>query len=92
MILSKGTIEHIGDIQSVADIAFRATYGDILTREQLEYMMDMMYSTASLENQFASGHHFCLLYDEGICKGFVSFEHNYQSSDITKLHKLYLLP
>jgi len=40
------------DFQAIQDIAFKTwpvTYGHILSAEQLEYMLDMMYSTASLQ-------------------------------------------
>ena len=47
----KATAADIPAIISMADIVFRHTYRNILTKEQIEYMMEWMYSTDSLERQ-----------------------------------------
>ena len=42
--IRKATTEDIKLINELAWIAFPATYKDILTKEQIDYMMDWMYS------------------------------------------------
>ena len=49
------------DLQTIHDMAqvvFRHTYRDILSSEQMEYMMDMMYSLPNLHKQLEEGHHY----------------------------------
>ena len=42
-------------IHDMAEVVFRHTYRDILSAEQMEYMMDWMYSSSSLERQMVTG-------------------------------------
>lgn len=83
------------DFLIIQDIAYKTwpdTYGHILSKEQLDYMMDMMYSTESLHRSVEKGHQFLLLKENDICLGFASYEHDYLGENVTRLHKLYLLP
>lgn len=85
--------EHIFIIQSLSDQIWPATFGDILSTEQIAFMMEMMYSTASLQKQMRElGHHYLLVEDEGEYLGYLSYEHNYKNKSITKIHKIYVLP
>ncbi len=59
--IRKAGVEDIATIRAVAEVSFRATYADILSPEQLDYMMDWMYSPESLARQLAGGHVFYLL-------------------------------
>lgn len=86
---------HIPDIQKIAIKSWEVTYSDILSQEQFDYMIEMMYSYDALNKQMAEQkHHFLLIRDQassGYC-GFVSYELNYKNQAKTKIHKLYLLP
>lgn len=78
----------------VRDLALRiwpVTYGEILSAAQLEYMLDMMYSIPSLEEQLET-RPFLLVEDEGQVIGFASYELNIDGSNSTKIHKIYVLP
>lgn len=80
-------------IQQIAYSTWGSTYGDILTKEQIDYMLDMMYSTEALNEQSEKlEHHFLLAVDNNEIEGFVSYEIDYESSSKTKIHKLYVLP
>lgn len=92
MNLRQANIEDISVIQEIAEIAFRETYSSILSAEQLSYMLDMMYSTSSLERQLREGQEFILLSEADTYLGFVSYEANFDGKGAMKLHKLYLLP
>lgn len=48
------TVSDIPLIQEMAAQVFPATYKDIITPGQCDYMMDMMYSSASLHRQYCS--------------------------------------
>lgn len=80
---------------TIRDIAFEVwpkTYGTILTKEQLDYMLKMMYSVAALQEQETlKQHHFVLIYSNDEAVGFASFEHNVNHSGKTKIHKIYIL-
>lgn len=83
------------DFQIINDLALKTwhdTYNKILSAEQVNYMLDMMYSLSAITEQIAvKGHHFLLLSEDDVYLGFASYELNYLSG-VTKLHKLYVLP
>lgn len=90
-----GNVEHIPAIFNIAANTWPHTYGSILTPRQIEYMLDMMYSSKALDEQMDKlGHHFYLIKEDTSShwQGFVSFEYDYKGSQNTKLHKLYVLP
>ena len=101
----------IGDIpviRRLADVAFRHTYSDILSAEQIEYMMDWMYSEASLQKQIShDGHQYFIANIGETPVGYVSVsaddaDHGSTPSlssetilptiDVFHLQKLYVLP
>lgn len=102
MNIRKATIEDISLIQELADVAFRHTYKVILSPEQMEYMIDWMYSTENLKKQMNElGHRYLLLSDDGgNYVGYGSFnieEHeakNGEADDCVMFHlqKIYVLP
>ena len=79
-------------IQSLIQLIWKPTYQHILSDEQMDYMLDMMYSTEVLEAQFEKGHSFLLLYSGMKPVGFAGFEVDYETKGVCKLHKIYLLP
>lgn len=86
------------DLQAVHDMAevvFRHTYRDILSPEQMEYMMDWMYSLPNLHDQVAEGHvYFLAFHDDRPC-GYVSVQHEADAEDgrmLFHLHKIYVMP
>lgn len=91
MIISVATKEQLPIVQELAYKIWPVTYGDILSKEQFDYMMEMMYSIDSLEQQLPTKP-FLLVEDEGQFIGFVSYEINWENTTKTKIHKLYVLP
>jgi len=92
MNIVEATKEHIFIIQLLSDKIWPPTFCEILTQEQIAYMMEMMYSKSSLEKQMEDGHCYLLAEEDGEYLGFLSYELNYKNSDITKVHKIYVLP
>lgn len=90
MAISKATHADIPAIQKIADITWQATYGTIISEEQLTYMLHQIYSTGALEKQMAQGHHFYVLTEAEKTIGFIDVEKINDTK--TKLHKIYLLP
>lgn len=81
-----------GDIELIRQLTFRVwpqTYASIISREQIDYMLDMMYSPASLEKQMNDGARFIIAYDGDEPVGFASFQEIKPA--VYKLHKLYVL-
>lgn len=66
------------------------TYAGILSPQQIGYMLEMMYSPGSLQQQMAEGAQFIILYEENTPVGFASYQQLEQA--IYKLHKIYVLP
>lgn len=79
----------------VAELAYEiwpTAYGEILSPEQLQYMLAQFYSLEALETQFQNGQHFLLLKDAVRAVGFLSYELNCYHSQKLKIHKIYVLP
>jgi GNAT superfamily N-acetyltransferase len=55
-------------------------------------MLDMMYRTDSLEKQLQNNRIFLLAEEDNRFVGFASYELNCDTSNTTKIHKLYVLP
>ncbi len=87
---------HTGDltiIQSIAHLTWPITFSDILSKPQIDYMLEMMYSLDSLKNQINQKQHKFKLAKSGEdFLGFLSYEINFQGSCKTKIHKIYILP
>jgi diamine N-acetyltransferase len=92
MIIRKLAKEDLPKVQSIAHRTWPSTFANILSPEQIEYMLNWMYSLEMLESQFDKGHAFLLIEENGIELGFAGFELNYSEGPNSKLHKIYLLP
>ncbi len=79
--LGKADTNDIEEIRAIAQIAFPATYSSILTQDQIDYMMEWMYSPASIRQQMAEGHIFYLAFFEGKPVGYVSIQKEPASAD-----------
>lgn len=92
MILDAG-LSDIKTIQEITNITWPITYGEILSKEQLEYMLGLFYSEEALAKQIENKEQlFYLISDSESIIGFIGIEHNYKNEAITKIHKIYLLP
>ncbi|GHB23647.1 GNAT family N-acetyltransferase [Mongoliitalea lutea] len=86
------TSSDIPEIQKIALETWPLTFGEILSKEQITYMLDWMYSTEMLENQMQyEGHIFLLAFDSDlkIFIGFAGIQHAAKDQK-TKIHKLYI--
>ena len=92
MQIRKAGLQDFDIINDLAAKIWYPTYVPILSHEQVEYMLKMMYSREAIEEQIAiKGHHFLLLSEGDDHLGFASYELNYRFGT-AKLHKLYVLP
>ena len=60
--IKKATTNDIQLINEMAQIVFPATYREILSKEQLDYMMDWMYSPKNLRKQMEEEGHIYLFH------------------------------
>ena len=84
----------VDDISMIGWLAYQVwpvAYGDILTKDQLEYMLTLIYSPESLKKQMEQGHKFLIAELDTSPVGFASYS-QIQNDGIFKLHKLYVLP
>jgi ribosomal protein S18 acetylase RimI-like enzyme len=80
-------------VKELAYAIWPSAYGEILSSEQLTYMLHMFYSETALKQQMEEkGHVFYLAKnDTGKYVGFVAYEINCEPHK-TKIHKIYVLP
>ena len=88
-------------IRSISERTWPSTYGHIISQEQIDFMLEWMYSDASLEKQMNTGCSFYIANLNGDDVGFCSVspeEEENKSTEIVagakshKLNKLYVLP
>ena len=80
-------------IREIAQITWPVAYGAIISKVQLDYMLEKFYSDAALNDNFSTkNHRFLLVKENSICLGFASYEHHFLGENKTRLHKIYMLP
>ena len=93
MEIIKADKSHFPVIRDIAMQTWPDTFAKILSKEQISYMLEMMYSIHSLEKQTEQDNHVFLLAEEdGEYFGYLSYELNYKNLSKTKIHKIYILP
>ncbi|NDW19382.1 GNAT family N-acetyltransferase [Dysgonomonas sp. 216] len=81
------------EIGKIARESWYNVYANLLSVDQIEYMLEWMYSVDSIKDQTQNqGHKYLLLKDESLFIGFISYEVNYKNESKTKIHKIYILP
>lgn len=89
--LRKATLEDIPLIHQMAQEVFPATYREILSPEQLTYMMEWMYAPDSLRRQLEEESHIYYLALSGDePAGYVSIQP--EGEHLFHLQKIYVLP
>ncbi|HVU96373.1 MAG TPA: GNAT family N-acetyltransferase [Puia sp.] len=87
-----GDLDDINTIGFLAQQIWPETYGEIITTEQLQYMLNLFYSPASLRRQMLDDKHQFLIVEEGEEPiGFAAWSGTAEPG-VFKLHKLYVLP
>jgi len=92
MKIAVASKEQLPIIQELAAKIWPVAYGNIISSGQIDYMLNMMYSIPSLEKQLQNNNIFLLAEEDNRFIGFASYELNFDKSNKTKIHKLYVLP
>ena len=82
-------LEELSVVKSLAYDIWPRVYDYMISKEQINYMLPLMYDLNKLKEQFITGTKFVLLEVEGMPQGFVAFE---EREDCVFLQKLYLRP
>jgi diamine N-acetyltransferase len=87
-------IEHINLIKDIAGQTWPVAYRDILSPAQMQYMLQLFYSEASLQEQMLQKQHkFILIFDNDAAAGFASYSpKSNEESTVYRLHKIYVHP
>ena len=88
--IRNATVEDIGLIRELTFKIWPQTYAAIISQQQIDYMLDRMYSEASLKDQMTKeGCQFIFVYDETAPVGFAAYQEIKPTT--WKLHKIYIL-
>jgi diamine N-acetyltransferase len=90
MKIRVATVTDIPSITKLAEEIWWPTYTEVISNEQIAFMLQEMYSAEALKHQMENGHHFLVLEVDGEDKGFASY--SLQENKTYKLQKLYLHP
>ncbi|SMD44515.1 L-amino acid N-acyltransferase YncA [Aquiflexum balticum DSM 16537] len=89
----RASADLLPEIQNIAYQTWPKTFSNILSPEQINYMLNWMYDLKALKTQLQDKNHIFLLAEEtGKYLGFASYETNHEGTDKTKIHKIYILP
>jgi ribosomal protein S18 acetylase RimI-like enzyme len=89
----KAPVSDLLHVRAIALETWPKTFADILTPDQISYMLDWMYGIEALKSQVLEKQHvFLLAKEKGKYLGFCSFEVHSTADLKTKIHKIYILP
>jgi ribosomal protein S18 acetylase RimI-like enzyme len=87
--IRKATLEDLPTIQRLAHEIWPHTYATIVSPDQLSYMLNLIYSIPSLQNQVQQQHHqFIIAELEGQPVAFAGY--SIVEPGVCKLHKIYV--
>ncbi|WP_341834066.1 GNAT family N-acetyltransferase [Chitinophaga pollutisoli] len=91
--ITQAAEQQLAIVQQIAYDTWPHTFGKILTSEQIDYMLNLMYDLAVLKDQVEKkGYVYLLAEADGKFGGFAGYELNYKDEPVSKLHKIYVLP
>jgi ribosomal protein S18 acetylase RimI-like enzyme len=89
----KADADSIPIIKKLAHLTWQVTYKEILSAEQIDYMLHLFYDEASLQKQLEQEHQFILAVENKEVVGFASYSLKKENDPaVYKLHKIYVHP
>ena len=79
-------------IHELAEKIWRPTYRPILSEEQINYMLENMYSENALKEQMRGDIKFILVKRDNETVAFAGYSIEYGSDPVFNIHKIYVLP
>lgn len=90
LIIRKAGVIDIPLIRNLTSRIWPQTYASILPKEQVDYMMKLMYSEEALQKDMKNNIEYVLVNDSNVPVGFASY--GWIAPGICKLYKIYFLP
>lgn len=91
-LIRKATVDDVATIQAIAEETWRHTYSSILEKEQLNFMLEEIYSEKKLLSQLThQTQTYLLLVEDDKPVAFAGYSPREEDPEIYKLHKLYCL-
>lgn len=87
-IFRQASIEDIAEIQTLARRIWDEAYSEILSKEQIDYMLQMMYSEKVITEELLSGTVWDLIVANGKPCGYLSYV--FAGDNSVKLSKIYI--
>lgn len=94
MHIRRAQLDELPILENLARQIWPATYAHIISQQQINFMLDWMYSFPALKQQYEEGHEFFILTAEGTDVGFIALEwidcaHSVMNREL-KINKLYV--
>ena len=83
----------IDDVSIVNNLAYQIwpnTFHEILTSNQINYMLDWMYDVNKLKEEIQTGYLYYVVKYNSVSVGFMSLEVNFPDLGFLRIHKIYL--
>jgi ribosomal protein S18 acetylase RimI-like enzyme len=88
--VNKATVADIPLIRQLTFAIWPQTYSSVISKEQIDYMLEMMYNPTTLQKQIEEeGCTFIIVYDDKEPVAFASY--NETEPQLWKLNKIYIL-
>nr|WP_294859835.1 GNAT family N-acetyltransferase [uncultured Fluviicola sp.] len=93
IIVRKADKSDISKIEEIAKNTWPIAYKDVISPDQIRYMLDLMYSKSKIEAAIQDPNQaFWLAEKQGETLGFCGIEIHNPTSEYLRIHKLYVLP
>lgn len=91
--IRNATAEDAAMLRLLAEKIWWPTYSKILSKEQIRFMLDVIYAEEKLRQQIETGEQvFLILMENEAPIGFTAFSMDQENQDISTLEKIYCLP
>ncbi len=92
-IIRPATLADADCIVKIAHQTWWPAYRDILSAEQISYMLQSIYLSDKIATQIEDGtQQYLILEDDGVPVAFASYSPRSEDAEVYKLHKLYCHP
>lgn len=92
-IINPVTVEDVPTIRQIAVFTWWTVYPSILSAEQIEYMLEVLYNEETLrKNILEKEQQYLILSEDEVPEGFAAYGPLKNDPETFKLHKLYVLP
>lgn len=91
-IIESASKEQLGLIREIAYETWPICYAQIVTAEQIDFMLTYMYAMEELGSQWDRGVVFKILWADEEAAGFIAYESLTQEKSYLRIHKLYVRP